>query len=61
MKLFIQVFGPTILIPKYLLGSKKPNMNTTTRSNYLNSILIPNYLSHPLLEQPLALPRSTKY
>ena len=50
MKLFGQVFGPTIQIPEYYLVSKKTrilNMNTTIRSDYWNSIWIPNYSSHP--------------
>ena len=29
-----------------------PNMNNTIRSNYLNSIWIPNYLSHPVKGPP---------
>ena len=50
MKLFGPVFKTNIRIPEYLLGSQKiqiPNKNTTSWSKYLNSIQIPNYVSHP--------------
>ena len=54
MKLFGEVIGPNIQISEYYSESQKnqiPNMNTIVRSNYLNSIQIPNYLSNPVLEK----------
>ena len=63
MKLFGQIFGPVFEDPNTIQVAKKtntkyqilfgieiiqiPNTNITIRSNYLNSIRIPNYLSHP--------------